>query len=72
MEWGEAIGRNLYPIGELDHGRFFLGIDEVGVIYLVEGWIAGFGPMPQAMENLILGVAPRTIDDWCEPGGQPS
>lgn len=72
MEWGEAIGRHLYPLGELDHGRFFLGIDEVGVIYLVAGWIADFGPMPQAMENLVLGVAPRTIDDWYEPGGQPS
>ncbi|WP_425579163.1 SUKH-3 domain-containing protein [Streptomyces lannensis] len=31
VEWGEAIGRHLYPLGELDHGRFFLGIDEAGV-----------------------------------------
>jgi hypothetical protein len=44
-EWGEAIGRHLCPLGELDHGRFFLGIDEVGVIYLVETWVASFGAM---------------------------
>ncbi|MFE5947112.1 SUKH-3 domain-containing protein [Streptomyces sp. NPDC056480] len=71
-EWGEAIGRRLYPLGELDHGRFFLGIDEVGVIYLVEGWIADFGPMPRAMENLALGVAPRAIEYGYEPAGRPS
>lgn len=33
------------------------------MIHLVEGWIADVGPIPQAMENLVLGVAPRTIDD---------
>ncbi|MGW1169637.1 SUKH-3 domain-containing protein [Streptomyces sp. NPDC001153] len=71
-EWGEAIGRRLYPLGELDHGRFFLGIDEVGVIYLVATWVASFGPMPHAMENLVLGVAPRRIDEGYEPAGQPS
>ncbi|MER5583670.1 SUKH-3 domain-containing protein [Streptomyces asoensis] len=65
-QWGEAIGRRLYPLGELDHGRFFLGIDEGGVVHLVETWVAGFGPMPHAMENLVLGVAPRRIDDGGE------
>lgn len=62
-EWSESIGRRLYPLGELAHGRFFLGIDEVSEIYLVETWVAGFGTMPQALGNLILGVAPRRIDD---------
>jgi hypothetical protein len=61
--WGESIGHRLFPLGELDHGRFFLGIDEVGVIYLVETWVASFGPMPQAMDNLVLGVAPRRVDE---------
>ncbi|MFD3998764.1 hypothetical protein [Streptomyces sp. NPDC058548] len=37
---------------ELDHGRFFLGIDEVGVVYLVETWVDSFGPMPYTMESL--------------------
>lgn len=71
-EWGESIGHRLFPLGELDHGRFFLGIDEVGAIYLVAGWVASFGPMPPAMQNLVLGVAPRRIDEEYEPAGQAS
>ncbi|MFE7967369.1 SUKH-3 domain-containing protein [Streptomyces cellulosae] len=71
-EWGEAIGRRLCPLGEPDHGRFFLGTVEEGVLYLVETWIASFGPVPHAMENLVLGVAPRRIDEGYEPAGHPS
>lgn len=60
-EWSESLGRRLFPLGELDGGRFFLGIDEDSEICLVETWVASFGPMPQALENLILGVMPRRI-----------
>lgn len=67
LEWSESVGRHLFPVGELDHGRYFLAIDEAGEIYLVETWVAGFGPMPQALENLVLGVAPRRIDEEHEP-----
>ncbi|MET7356681.1 SUKH-3 domain-containing protein [Streptomyces mirabilis] len=62
-EWSDSLGRRLFPLGELGHGRFFLGIDEDREIYLVETWVASFGPMPHALENLILGVMPRRIDD---------
>lgn len=62
-EWSESLGRRLFPLGELDGGRFFPGIDESSEICLVETWVAGFGPMPHALENLILGVMPRRIDD---------
>ncbi|MFI8326391.1 SUKH-3 domain-containing protein [Streptomyces sp. NPDC085529] len=62
-EWSAEMGRKLFPLGELDHGRFFLGIDEHSEIYLVEGWVASFGAMPHALENLILGVMPRRIDE---------
>ncbi|MGW5611636.1 SUKH-3 domain-containing protein [Streptomyces sp. NPDC003753] len=62
-EWSDSLGRRLFPLGELDHGRFFLGIDEGSEICLVETWVASFGPMPHALENLILGVTPRRIDD---------
>ncbi|MFE2581540.1 SUKH-3 domain-containing protein [Streptomyces sp. NPDC059378] len=62
-EWSDSLGRRLFPLGELDHGRFFLGIDEDSEIYLVETWVASFGSMPHALENLILGVMPRRIDD---------
>ncbi|TXS51996.1 hypothetical protein EAO75_09285 [Streptomyces sp. uw30] len=66
-EWSESIGRRLFPLGELDHGRFFLAIDEGSEIYLVETWVAGFGRMPHALEHLILGVAPDVVDDGYAP-----
>lgn len=58
-EWGADIGCSLFPIGILDRGRFFLGISEVGEIFLVETWVASYGIGDTALENLILGVAPR-------------
>jgi len=58
---GEDIGHSLFPLGELDHGRFFLGIDETGEIYLLGDRDATFGRMPGAMENLILGVRPEDV-----------
>ncbi|MGK5543401.1 SUKH-3 domain-containing protein [Streptomyces sp. URMC 127] len=69
-EWSDSVGRRLFPLGELDDGRFFLGIDEDSEVYVVETWIASFGPMPQALERLILGVAPRRIDDEHKPSDQ--
>ncbi|WP_030944518.1 hypothetical protein [Streptomyces sp. NRRL S-646] len=57
------MGRRLFPLGELDGGRFFIGIDEGSEICLVETWVASFGPMPHALENLILEVMSRRIDD---------
>ncbi|MFD8212537.1 SUKH-3 domain-containing protein [Streptomyces sp. NPDC059697] len=62
-EWSDSLGRHLFPLGELDHGRFFPGIDEGSEICLLETWVASFGPMPHALENLILGVMPRRFDD---------
>ncbi|MFG2142159.1 SUKH-3 domain-containing protein [Streptomyces sp. NPDC048650] len=70
LEWGEFIGRRLFPLGELDHGRFFLAIDEGNEVYLVETWVAGFGPVPRALENLVRAVAPRRIDEECASSGQ--
>jgi|SRR4051794_9349168 hypothetical protein len=60
-DWGARLGRSLFPIGELDGGRFFLGISEVGEILLVETWVAGFGVGDAALENLILGVEPEEL-----------
>jgi hypothetical protein len=59
--WSTEIERALFPIGELDHGRFFLGIDEHAELYVVETWVATFGPMPTGLDNLVLGVMPRDI-----------
>ncbi|MDR6981121.1 hypothetical protein J2X68_007863 [Streptomyces sp. 3330] len=61
-EWSDSLGIRLFPLGEFDHGRFFLGIDDDSEIYLVETWVANLGPMPHALEKLILGVMPRRID----------
>ncbi|MFJ9084686.1 SUKH-3 domain-containing protein [Streptomyces sp. NPDC102384] len=60
-EWGEELGIQLFPIGELDHGRFFLGMDEQGVLYLVADWVARFGPWPEAIDALVRGVKPEEI-----------
>ncbi|MGW4196470.1 SUKH-3 domain-containing protein [Streptomyces sp. NPDC005004] len=60
-DWSRTIGRDLFPIGELDEGRFFLGIDQHGEIHLVETWVATFGPVRDALEKLVLGCGPETI-----------
>lgn len=62
-EWGATIGRVIAPLGECDRGRFFLGIDEQGVIYLVASWLARFGSGDEGLENLILGVMPEALDE---------
>jgi hypothetical protein len=59
-DWSVAMGNSLFPIGELDQGRFFLGISEIGEVFLVETWVASFGVGDTALENLVLGVRPVT------------
>jgi hypothetical protein len=61
LEWGDEIGRSLFPIGLTEEGRFFLGIDEYSEIYLVETWVATFGRMPEALEKLVKGGRPATV-----------
>lgn len=63
LEWSADIGRRLVPVGELDRGRFFLGIDETGELYAVEAFLATFGTMPVAMDRLVLGVMPTDVTD---------
>lgn len=58
-EWGAALGCSLFPLGELDRGRFLLGISEIGEVFLVETWVASFGIGDTALENLVLGVKPQ-------------
>ncbi|MFD5753663.1 SUKH-3 domain-containing protein [Streptomyces sp. NPDC127033] len=60
-DWSATVRRDIFPIGELDGGRFFLGIDETSEIYLIETWVATFGPAQEALERLILGIAPPRI-----------
>ncbi|MFE5677792.1 SUKH-3 domain-containing protein [Streptomyces erythrochromogenes] len=44
----EEIGRHLFPLGKLGHGHAFLGPDEHGESYVVAGWPARFGRMPNS------------------------
>jgi hypothetical protein len=57
---GRDHGNSLFPLGELDQGRFFLGISEIGEVFLVETWVASLGVGDTALENLVLGVRPVT------------
>jgi hypothetical protein len=66
-EWSAVVHRSLFPLGELDEGRFFLGIDETSEVYLVVDWLATYGPARLAMDRLILGTAPETL--WEEYPG---
>lgn len=61
LEWGAELGSRLLPLGELDGGRYFLGIDEGGIVYLVETWLASFGHSRQAVENLIRRIPPEDV-----------
>lgn len=60
-DWGPSAGRHLFPIGYPDD-RYLLSIDQFSEIYCVDPWDASFGRMPEALENLVLGVAPTEID----------
>jgi SUKH-3 immunity protein len=60
-DWSRIAKRSLFPVGELDRGRFFLGIDEYQAVYLVADWLGGYGFARDAIRNLILGVAAEVI-----------
>lgn len=60
-DWGEEVGELIFPVGELDEGRFFLGVGESGELYLVADWLATFGPVPAALDGLVLGIRARTV-----------
>ncbi|GIJ46673.1 hypothetical protein Val02_35590 [Virgisporangium aliadipatigenens] len=60
-EWSASAARDIAPIGDLDGGRYWLGIDERAEIYLVETWLASFGRMPRALDHLVLGYMPTDL-----------
>lgn len=61
FEYGADLGVAMFPLGRLENGHFFLGMDENGVIYLVINWIARYGPWPEAIDSLVRGVRPEEI-----------
>lgn len=60
-DWTSKLGSLLYPLGELDDGRYFLGIDERGEVYLVSDWLASFGRTDVAISHLVLGEMSRPV-----------
>ncbi|MBF6045538.1 hypothetical protein GO001_09935 [Streptomyces sp. NRRL B-1677] len=62
-EWSAVVGSSIYPIGEMGDGRFFLGIDEASIVYLVADWIARYRPEVTTMESLVQGIAPEEISE---------
>jgi hypothetical protein len=58
---GRRVGRNIFPIGEVNRGQAFLGMDEEAEVYLVKDRIASFGALPGALDNLVADVMPRPI-----------
>ncbi|MCU1648286.1 MAG: hypothetical protein JWN03_8561 [Nocardia sp.] len=62
-EWAEVVGESIAPVGELDSGRYFLGMSESGDLYLVADWLASFGQIPEALESLILGRSPVPVEE---------
>lgn len=61
--WAEVVGESIAPVGELDSGRYFLGMSETGDLYLVADWLASFGQIPEALESLILGRSPVPVEE---------
>ncbi|WP_328646678.1 SUKH-3 domain-containing protein [Amycolatopsis sp. NBC_00348] len=60
VDWGAELGISLFPVGELEKGRFCLGISEIGELFLVEAWLATFGIGDAGLENLLCGG--RAVD----------
>ncbi|MEV0272865.1 SUKH-3 domain-containing protein [Hamadaea sp. NPDC050747] len=60
LAWSEVVGRSIYPVGDLDD-RYLLGLDEDSTLYLVATWLATFGRLPQALDALVLGYAPKDV-----------
>ncbi|MFE0699856.1 SUKH-3 domain-containing protein [Streptomyces sp. NPDC058872] len=69
-EGEKEVGDRLLPVGELAGGHAFLGLGEDGELYVVANWLARFGRMPEAMENLVLGVMPVRMPEPEQAGTQ--
>ena len=63
LDWSRLTGRSLYPLGELDHGRFFLGIDERSMLYLVIDWLAVFGAGDAGLIALCQGAKATPVQE---------
>ncbi|RPF21709.1 SUKH-3 domain-containing protein [Myceligenerans xiligouense] len=56
-EWGRLVVEPLSPIGELEDGRFLLGMDAKGTVYAVSSRLGRFDGAETAIDALVLGGA---------------
>ncbi|WP_091053384.1 SUKH-3 domain-containing protein [Glycomyces sambucus] len=63
LEWSMQVHKQIIPIGELDQGRYFLGLDEDFSFYLVVDWLARFGAGKEGLDNLLGGGAFEVLYD---------
>jgi hypothetical protein len=56
-DYGEEIGKSLYPVGDINQGSSYLAIDEDGAIYCFMDNLAKLGQTPEeALDSLVEGV----------------
>ena len=60
-ELSKLFGRNLFPLGALGNGDFFLAMAAAGGIDLLGAWVFRGGVGDLALENLVAGVAPERL-----------
>ncbi|RJQ70245.1 hypothetical protein D5S17_29500 [Pseudonocardiaceae bacterium YIM PH 21723] len=60
-DWSEQLGIFVMPLGELDGGRYFLGIDSDGNIYVMSDWIARYGKLDEGLEAILTGIQPYRL-----------
>lgn len=60
-DWSDVLGRALSPVGELEEGRFMLGMDSSAILYLVSDRLGRFGSREDALDALVLGMAPQWV-----------
>lgn len=60
-DWGGALGKLFFPIGELDYGHFFLAIDEEGILYLIVDVVEQLAANEKGLEMLIRGIAAERV-----------
>jgi hypothetical protein len=78
LAWGEEdrfggfsrpLAGGMFPLGEVDGGHAFLGIDEAGVVYTVGDGISRLGDsVYAALDSILQGRQPTLVERWYTDG----
>ena len=55
-ELSQKYHRQLFPVGELGQGEFFLAVDQESILYMVGSSIFRLGPSAEGLGKLVLGI----------------